>query len=310
MSDHGRSDTQIASVAPALSWQALRIAAEIYADFMQFRIAATNRAERGGVPAEEFAPLLDGLNKQEAALKKELQLRYRAAVPVHIRAWQAETVGLGEHTFARLLGILGDPRTAQPWHWEGKGKCPKPVNGTCSCDPRTHRHLVADPTYERSVSQLWSYCGVGDSTRRRMAGMDVDDALACGSPRLRSLLFVIAEGCMKNRLSPYRVTYEERRAVTAERVHAAPCVRCGPPGKPATDGTPWKDAHKLADALRIVAKEILRDLWLAADEGAIATPEPKAGTPPSAVSQGGELAIHESEPRPEALAAGLTEDVA
>jgi len=292
MSDQARDGIQLPLIAPAPSWQALRIAAEIYADFMQFRIAATNRAERGGVPAEEFAPLLEGLNKQEAALKKELQLRYRAAVPEHVRAWQAETVGLGEHTFARLLGLLGDPRTAHPWHWEGKGK---------------ERVLVQDEPYERSVSQLWSYCGVGDSARRRRAGMDVEDALACGSPRLRSLLFVIAEGCMKNRQSPYRVTYEERRSATAERVHAAPCVRCGPPGKPAEPGTPWKDAHKLADALRIVAKEILRDLWLAAGEGAMWSAGPNAESPLPAASQDGEPATGGAKPNVLAPAAALVE---
>lgn len=271
MSDQSSFEAQSPIVAPAPSWQALRIAAEIYADFQQFRIAATNRAERGGVPPEEFEGLLEGLSGQENVLKKDLQARYRAAVPERLRTWQAETKGLGEHTFARLLGLLGDPLMAHPWHWEGKG--------------RAERHLVPDPPYERTVGQLWAYCGVGDSSRRRKSGMDVEDALACGSPRLRALLFVIAEGCMKNRQSPYRRIYDDRRAVTAEREHAAPCVRCGRTGHPAEAGTPWKDAHKHADALRIVAKEVLRDLWLTAGEGAISESRPKTPTPLPAVGQ-------------------------
>jgi hypothetical protein len=63
---------------------------------------------------------------------------------------------------------------------------------------------------------------------------------------------------------PYRRVYEARRRVTLNRVHAEPCVRCGPSGHPAQAGSPWSDAHRHADALRIVGKAILRDLWLAA----------------------------------------------
>jgi hypothetical protein len=66
---------------------------------------------------------------------------------------------------------------------------------------------------------------------------------------------------MKNRRSPYRAIYDARRAATADRVHETPCVRCGPSGKPAQPGTPWSAGHQLADALRIVSKEILKDLW-------------------------------------------------
>ena len=283
MSDHIRNDTHSASVAPALSWRALRIAAETYADFMQFRIAATNRAKRGGVPAEEFAETLEGVEMQEKALKKELHLRYRAAVPEPIRKWQEDSHGLGEHTFARLLGLLGDPRVAFPWHWEGKGKCPRPVASQCSCDPRVHRHLVPDAPYERSVAQLWSYCGVGDPTRKRRGGMEAADALACGSPRLRALLYVISEGCIKLHSSAYRPVYDDAREQYAERVHAEPCVRCGPSGKPAEAGTPWSKAHQHNAAMRKVAKEILRDLWLAA--GAMGGSKSNVHTLPSVADQ-------------------------
>jgi len=63
---------------------------------------------------------------------------------------------------------------------------------------------------------------------------------------------------------PYRKIYEERRRVTLDRVHAEPCVRCGPSGKPAQSASPWSDAHRHADGLRLVGKAILKDLWLAA----------------------------------------------
>ncbi|MCU4183994.1 hypothetical protein K6U06_06455 [Acidiferrimicrobium sp. IK] len=64
---------------------------------------------------------------------------------------------------------------------------------------------------------------------------------------------------------PYRQVYEQRRTATVDRAHQAPCVRCGPSGHPAAAGTPWSAGHQHADALRIVGKEILRDIWKAAE---------------------------------------------
>jgi hypothetical protein len=61
-----------------------------------------------------------------------------------------------------------------------------------------------------------------------------------------------------------RETYDKRKAATEGRVHATECVRCGPSGKPAQAGSPWSDAHRHADALRIVSKELLKQLWRAA----------------------------------------------
>lgn len=265
MSGHTGVETHTGLAAPAPSWRILRAAAEIYGDFQQFRIAAANRAERGGVPPEEFEGLLEELRDQEASLLRRLRRAYRLAVPVAIREWQASTLGLGEPTFARLLGHLGHPRHAIPWRWEGKGK--------------DGRILVPDPPYERNIGQLWSYCGVGDPTRRRRAGMNAEAALACGSPRLRSLLFVISECCVKVGAGPYRAVYDEARVQYATRTHAAPCPPCGPPGRPAPEGSPWSKKHQHVAAMRKVAKEVLRDLWLAAGEEAPLFPEP-TGRPP------------------------------
>lgn len=65
---------------------------------------------------------------------------------------------------------------------------------------------------------------------------------------------------------PYRDVYDARRAATADRVHGAPCVICGGSAKDADAaiGQPWRDGHKHADALRVTAKRVLRDLWRAA----------------------------------------------
>lgn len=66
------------------------------------------------------------------------------------------------------------------------------------------------------------------------------------------------------RRSPYRDVYEDARERYGDRVHAVECVRCGPSGKPALVGSPWSAAHQHAASLRLVGKELLRDLWIAA----------------------------------------------
>jgi hypothetical protein len=55
-----------------------------------------------------------------------------------------------------------------------------------------------------------------------------------------------AESCIKQRHSPYRTVYDDRRVHTA-LTHPE-----------------WTDGHSHNDGLRIVAKEILKDLWRAA----------------------------------------------
>lgn len=138
-----------------------------------------------------------------------------------------------------------------------------PSHANRDTQPRTAgRHLVADEPYQRMVSQLWAYCGVGDPERKRHAGMDKDEALACGKPLAKSLCRLLAESCVKVNRGPYREVYDLARIRYATRLHKKPCVRCGPSGKPAAEGSPWSAAHQHGAALRLVSKEILKDLWL------------------------------------------------
>jgi hypothetical protein len=237
-------------------WLELRTWAELYFDTQDARKAANNKARATGA-ADIFAGYTANLEQLEHDCKKAMLDCYKRIVPAPIIAWQQSTPGIGEHLLARLLGHLGHPVLARPHHWEGKG---------------AKRVLVADPPYERSVSQLWQYCGHGDPTRRIKAGMSAEELAAVGSPRLKMITHLLAEACMKaiggetsngvmRKRSPYRDVYDLRRIETIDRLHAAPCVRCGPKGKPAPEGSPWSLAHQNADALRIVGKELLRDLW-------------------------------------------------
>jgi len=81
------------------------------------------------------------------------------------------------------------------------------------------------------------------------------------SSRAKSRAWLVAVSCVKQERSPYRAVYDLRRGSTADRLHRVACVRCGPAGKPAAAGTRWSAGHRHADALRIVSKEILKDLW-------------------------------------------------
>ena len=108
---------------------------------------------------------------------------------------------------------------------------------------------------DRSVSQLWSYCGHGDPARKRRAGMTAEEAAAMGNPQAKMLTRLLAECCMKQnggtdkngkaRLpSPYRAVYDEARMDYEAR--------------------DWTDGHRHNAALRKTGKAILKDLWLAA----------------------------------------------
>lgn len=71
------------------------------------------------------------------------------------------------------------------------------------------------------------------------------------------------ENCVCGR---YRIVYDNGRAKYADALHALECVRCGPKGKPALVGSPLSAAHQDARALRLVMKEVLKDLWRAAKD--------------------------------------------
>jgi hypothetical protein len=229
-------------------WLELRVWAEMLHDAQKARIAADNRALRGGVDPSAYAVYLEALARSEHECELNLKRCYRRVVPAEIVAWQKRTVGIGDKLLARLLGHLGHPVMATPHHWRGTG---------------SNRVLVEDAPYRRTVGQLWQYCGHGAHGRVRK-GISAEELAAMGSPTLKMLVHLNAESCMKQRTSPYRLVYEEVKASVEDKRHTVECVRCGPAGKPAQPGTPWNAGHKHAHALRLVGKEILRDLWLVA----------------------------------------------
>jgi hypothetical protein len=229
-------------------WNSLRTVAESFWDAQKARIATTNRLERGGIDKEDglYQAVLWGADVQEKHLGKVLRDEYRRVVPENIRAWVEETPALGEPSMARLLGHMGHPRIAVPFHWEGNSK--------------DERHLVPDEPFLRTAAQLRQYCGVGNPALKRHRGMDKDEAMKAGSPVLRMLLHVIGANCVKHE-GPYRGLYDEYRLFVRDKVHSVECKQCGSPGKPAQPGTPWRLGHQHGAALRRIAQQIVTDLW-------------------------------------------------
>jgi hypothetical protein len=180
--------------------------------------------------------------------------------------WIKAQKGIGDKQGARLLAAIGDP------YW----------------------HVRQDRP--RTVSELWAYSGLhtlpldqttrdtqvrpveggdpGHPDQRRDDTHSSDIRIAAKRQRghklnwsviARMRVHLVAESCIKAN-GPYRAIYDGRRDRTEQKLHEVKCLRCGPSGKPALPGSPWSKGHQHQDALRILAKEVLKDLWKAARE--------------------------------------------
>jgi hypothetical protein len=213
-----------------LAWARLTIAADQVDDVERLRIATENRlrslieaveipsagividkAGKGTPEATALEAQVEALRGAEMVAVREL----RRAMRSHpLGEWCQEVHGVGEKSLARLLGVIGDPAHR--------------------FDPETGE------LKERSVSQLRSYCGYGDASKqKRKRGVQ-----SSWNTDARKRLYIIADGLMKQRESPYRAVYDEAREKYAD---------CD-----ITDG------HAHNRALRAISKAFLKDLWLEA----------------------------------------------
>jgi hypothetical protein len=264
---------------PFLADPLLAIAADVVDDTERTKIANQNRlrqltrsvsdsdGETRGFGLDESHPdvarlaaLVEMLEKVEHQAVLNLQ---RAMRNHPLGPWVKTQHGIGEKQFARLLAKIGDP-----------------YFNTLHDRPRT-------------VSELWAYCGLHTidvpvsqsfrDTQTQSAGGDLDTAggdqktldthsssvaarrikgqKANWSTEAKSRAYLISEKMLQ---CGNRDIYDQRKAATENRTHHTPCTRCGPSGHPAQAGTPWNPGHRHADALRIQAKEMLKNLWVEA----------------------------------------------
>lgn len=186
---------------------------------------------------EDLLILMGGKKKNgSGGIEHQSILNLQKHTRTHLlwKTWAADKKGIGEKTFARLLSSIGDP------YWNA---------------------LYDRP---RTVSELWAYCGLHvlptGVAPKRVKGQTLN-----WSQDARKRVFLISEGCLKQQ-DYYAEVYYEAKDKYAESLHNTVCVRCGPEKKPAQPGSPLNGKHKHARALRIVSKEILKDLWIASKD--------------------------------------------
>lgn len=205
----------------------LQFCAAFLDDVERLRIATENRIrsfEREGYDATPYRPQLEALQ----AVEHNATLQLKRAVRKHpLGAWIRRTVGVGEKQGARLIAALDDP---------------------------AYNHAEDRP--RRGPAELWAYCGFKPGQRRQKGVKSNWNAQA----KMRA--YLIAESCVKAKSrSPYGPVYDAARAKYEDAVHDEPCVRCGPSGHPAPMGSPLSAGHQHARAMRVVSKEILKDLF-------------------------------------------------
>lgn len=252
-----RAISNVTAPAPAQEpYAALNFSAQVVDDLEALRTANSNRLRQltrgeedsdGEMRGMGFGPehpsvismasIVEGMEKLEAQSIKELE-RLMKTHP--LGPWCKAQTGVGLKQLGRLLGAIGDPYIRPEYELE---------DGTpVSAGPRT-------------VSQLWAYSGysviAGESQRRRKGQQ------ANWSDDARKRAYLIAASCVKQKPgTKWRDLYDASRAKYADAVHGTDCVRCGPKGKPALPESPLSAGHQHARALRIMSKELLKELWI------------------------------------------------
>lgn len=249
-------DTQTAVADPA--GELLVILADALDDIERTRIANENRLRSllevkhiaaTDAAAISLAAIVDDLGRLEKRSIKDLE---RAVAQHPLGPWVKRQKGVGFKQAGRLLAAIGDPLR----YWIE--------------DPETGE----ETEHERTVSKLWAYCGlhVVDGRRpRRQRGIRSNWS---STAKMRAVL--VAKSCIYQRESPYRPVYDAARAAATTKLHIGQCQNSvRPPGSPngcgtqahpewGAPGSPWRDGHCHQHAISVVAKAILKDIWIEA----------------------------------------------
>lgn len=257
------------------------VLADVLDDLEKVRIANANRVriltrneadsdgENRGFGLTEDHPEVKKLIltvKALEAAEHDAVLNLQRALRKHpLAAFQKRHKGVGEKQFARLLAVIGDPywndlhdrpRTvSELWAYSGfhviksSGGHHRPVTqlpDAAGSNVHPDGHSIAAP-------QTSSAVGVAPKRTRGQQSNWSEDA--------RKRVWVIASAMPKFPGGHYETVYRQAREKYADATHPTDCVRCGPAGKPALAGSELSDGHKHARAIRIVAKELLKDMW-------------------------------------------------
>lgn len=212
--------------------------------------------------AHPVVATIEGLSAQLAQVEHDTVLALNRSMRKHpLAPWQKAQKGVGEKQLARLLAAIGDPyinaATGQPrtvsqlWAYSGLHTLPAADQRTLD----THTRLVGGgATFPAGTTQRpipkddTPLPGINIAAKRRKG------VQANWSTDAKTRAYLIATSCIKQD-GEYRAVYDARRAHTAD-THPD-----------------WTPGHSHNDALRIVSKRILRDLWRAARDYHTEVPE-------------------------------------
>lgn len=264
------------AVALSQNLETIRMLGRLLDDMERVRIMNSNRIGALERLFGDSLPHLEEVSKplSDAEHLAELEL-IRTWRKHPLSVWTKDIRGVGEKSIARLIAEIGDPAIGTTGHWEvsSNGATEDSEIPTSDApDPEDNapkdRRWIIDGEFERSVSQLWAYCGVGDPARSRIPkGAVQADLLKRGKPRAKKQLYLIATSMLKSgvrkdedgvsyAISPFGQLYLDSRAKYADRIHADECPPCH-----AKAGDPWKPGHQHMAALRYMEKEFLKELW-------------------------------------------------
>lgn len=208
---------------------AIRFLARTLDDLERLRVATSNRVraaqEEGDLPPA-LPALAEVLEQQEHQIRLALQKTWKKH---YLYPWSSTLNGVkGGTLLPRLIAEMGDPYIATP------------MAGFRA--PDGSWKVVADgEPFERTLRQLWRYCGLGDPADKQRRGASEQEARRGGNPIIRKRVWLIVDQFIRHRTEPYRGIYDLQKAAKVE--------------------AGWKLGHAENHARRIVMKEFLRDMW-------------------------------------------------
>lgn len=215
-------------VLASLSDPTLNTLAAQFSDIEQMRIATANRLRILTLDEADEDGVMRGWSLPDNH-PSVIALRY-----------QFEAFEIQEKTMEKALAKQLKTHPLHPWIKSQIGLGDKQMARLLG--------VIRDPYWNelhqrpRTVSELWAYSGLhvidGQGAKRRKGQQSNWSAEA------KSRIYLIAVSCIKQSKSPYRAVYDDRRAHTA------------------ITHPDWTDGHSHNDALRIMGKEILKQLWI------------------------------------------------
>lgn len=153
--------------------------------------------------------------------------------------WMAAAPGVGLKQGARLLASIGDP------YWR-----PQIINEDESIRP-------AGP---RTVSAMWAYCGL--HTKEGVAVKRKRGVQSNWNPTAKMRIHLVATSCVKQ----LKATCKTGESITIHHIPGCACSRYRRlydtrRAHARATHADWSDGHSHNDAVRIIGKEILKDMW-------------------------------------------------